>query len=502
MKAKKGITRRAFIGKSSAAAVGLTALPIIGCGRLGVSKPVTRDFGRLDFEVTTLGLGGQGSLQWTAEGVDPVKIILKAFNLGVNYFDTSNAYGPSQSNYGKALKELNLVPGMPGYDEKLRKSVFLTSKTMIKYGKGPFNEKGIWSWSDGGNSLRVADDIKRSVSELFGDGKGNYPEGAYVDMMMIHNIMDFNSIKAVYEGYDNPDPKDERIGALATLIDYRDGTNLTGLNPGEEKLIRHLGFSGHKSPELMLNMIQRDHRDVFDGMLVALNANDRLYFNMQHNVLPVTAAKNMGVIAMKVFSDGAMYSKDAFWSQEVEHLVHGVGSPELPSRLLVQYPLTTPGIHTAITGITDISDDESRCQLKQNFSAAQISTGDLSSGDRIEIEKITATVKNGETNYFQDPAVGLGPARNFRVEQISENGNRKALLKWDNAFAGREPLAYYEILRDDRKIKQVEYKPQTTLSPFEYTDPLSDTRDHSYRIITVDQSGAKAESEIMNLQAV
>jgi len=60
-----------------------------------------RELGRLNFEATTLGLGGQGSLQWTPEGEHPLPIILKAFHLGINYFDTSNAYGPSQLNYGK-----------------------------------------------------------------------------------------------------------------------------------------------------------------------------------------------------------------------------------------------------------------------------------------------------------------------------------------------------------------------------------------------------------------
>ncbi len=55
------------------------------------------------------------------EGADPVRIILKAFHLGINYFDTSNAYGPSQLNYGKAFRELHLIPGEPGYDQKLRR---------------------------------------------------------------------------------------------------------------------------------------------------------------------------------------------------------------------------------------------------------------------------------------------------------------------------------------------------------------------------------------------
>jgi len=58
-----------------------------------------------------------------------VPIILKAFALGINYFDTSNAYGPSQANFGKAFQQLHLIPGQPGYDEAKRRSLFLTSKT-------------------------------------------------------------------------------------------------------------------------------------------------------------------------------------------------------------------------------------------------------------------------------------------------------------------------------------------------------------------------------------
>jgi aryl-alcohol dehydrogenase-like predicted oxidoreductase len=42
-----------------------------------------RMFGKTGFEVTTFGLGGQASLQWTPDDVDPVSIILKAFDAGV-----------------------------------------------------------------------------------------------------------------------------------------------------------------------------------------------------------------------------------------------------------------------------------------------------------------------------------------------------------------------------------------------------------------------------------
>ena len=69
-------------------------------------------------------------------------------------------------------------------------------------------------------------------------------------------------------------------------------------------------------------------------MLVAINSNDKLYLNHQHNVIPVAQAKNMGIIAMKVFADGAMYSKYANWTRDHEGVVRTVGTRELPSKLL------------------------------------------------------------------------------------------------------------------------------------------------------------------------
>ena len=146
---------------------------------------------------------------------------------------------------------------------------------------------------------------------------------------MIHNLNTREEVDALYEGLDNTDPNAERIGALAALRDYRDGTNLTGLNQKNEKLIRHIGFSGHFDPSVNMYMIQRDHTDLLDAMLVAINANDKLMFNMQHNVIPLAKAKNMGIIGMKVFADGAMYSKPAEWSENPKHVVSGVGSESL-----------------------------------------------------------------------------------------------------------------------------------------------------------------------------
>ena len=72
----------------------------------------------------------------------PGPIILKAFKMGVNYFDTSNLYANSQLAFRKGLPELNLIPGKEGYDEKLRESIFLTTKTHQRWGKPGFPGTG------------------------------------------------------------------------------------------------------------------------------------------------------------------------------------------------------------------------------------------------------------------------------------------------------------------------------------------------------------------------
>src|SRR4030043_725297 len=125
-------TRRNFIKTSAITAAGISVAPYISCSQQSRAELMKRAFGKLNFEVTTFGLGGQASIQWTPPDVDPVKIILKAFNLGVNYFDTSNLYGPSQSNFGRAFRFKNLIPGSSGYDENLRRSIFLTTKTHLR----------------------------------------------------------------------------------------------------------------------------------------------------------------------------------------------------------------------------------------------------------------------------------------------------------------------------------------------------------------------------------
>ncbi len=503
MTSQNKISRRKFITKSAQVTAGLAVLPYINCKGINVTRSLKRTLGRIGFETTTLGLGGQASIQWTPSDVDPVQIILKAFKLGINYFDTSNLYGPSQLNYGKAFKELKLIPNLTGYNEALRKSIFLTSKTHLRYAKGIETAEGINNWTNGKEGTETIDDVKRTLSQIFGDGEGYYPPGAYLNMVLIHSVSNINDVDAVYEGYENPDPKTERIGALAALLDYRDGTNKTGLNPKEEKLINHIGFSGHYSPPVMIEMMQRDTKNILDGLLVAINSNDKLNFNMQNNVLPVAKAKNMGIIGMKVFADGAMYAKNAEWSNNPDHVYRNVGSPDLPSKPLIEYTLTTPGINTVIIGIGQIdNNNSSNCQLTQNLSGAQILPDGLSENDRIEIEESTKNIKDGNTNYFQAPKQDLTAVNKPEIFQKIENNIRKIELNWYTAYAGSEPIERYEIWRDNQLITNIKHKPQITKDPFSYEEIINDRDSHVYFIKTIDKADNKIDSEMLNIEAI
>ena len=148
--------------------------------------------------------------------------------------------------------------------------------------------------SNGPEGSTAVDDLKRSLAQMFGDGARSYPAGAYVDVFQIHNLNTMEEVEAIYEGLDNPDPQADRIGALAALRDYRDGANLTGLNPKEEKLILHVGITSHISSPVLMECIQRDTTDLIDTMLVAINANDRRYFNHQYNAIPVGGGQAPG----------------------------------------------------------------------------------------------------------------------------------------------------------------------------------------------------------------
>ena len=491
-------SRRAFIQTSCVATVGLTMAPyLLSSSNLSLPETqVKRRFGKIDFNVTTLGLGGQASIQWTPAGIDPVAIILKAHHLGINYYDTSNYYGPSQLNYGKAFRLLGVVPGETNYEHGKREAIFVTSKTGLRFSKGGDDRKSVHGGTDGPDGSKTLDDVRRTLIQVFGNGIDTYPKEAYLDMVLIHTLNNMGEVEAVYEGYDYPDPNLKTIGALAALRDVRDGTNRTGLNPMHEKLIHHIGFSGHRDPSVMIEMIQRDTENLIDGMLVAINANDKLFFNMQYNVIPVAAAKNIGIIAMKVFADGAMYTKKAEWSDTPEHVVLQVGGADIPSHELIRYSLSTPGIHTAIIGIGKIHEQIHHCQLAHNLIGAQVLPGEISQIDRNSIEAMALKAKGGKTNYFQKPHQDLTPPKGANLELKKEG---EAEITWHTAYAGDAAIERYEIWRDDLLVKSIQYTPQITKVPYLFIDQYGNQMPKNYLVKVIDTKNRVAEAKAVQI---
>jgi aryl-alcohol dehydrogenase-like predicted oxidoreductase len=445
----------------------------------------TRELGRTRRQVTTYGLGGQGALMLTPEGVDPIAIIEKAFRLGVNYFDTSNAYGPSQSNYGTAFHRLRLVPGEPNYDLRARQHIYLATKTHMRTTRHPAGEQWRNDYSDGMKDgvATAVDDVRRSLSLIFGDGKGEYPEGAYLDCIQIHNLTAQDDVDMIYERLDAPSPDAPWLGALVGLLDLREGTNRSGANPKHERLVRHIGITGHWNAAAHIYAIQRDTHRVLDTLLVAINPTDNNFFCHQHNSIPVARAAGMGVIAMKVFTDAAYFGEPATFMRDPTNVYRKVGSDQLPSNLLIQYVLSIPGVTTCLTGIgqLDSSDDPAKDQLIANINAAQLEEP-LPAEKLAEIETLVVQAGLGNmNNYFQRPFIGLTPPRNVGAETdpagfspATPNLRPAVRVTWDTAYAGRYPIKRYEILRNGELIGVVPHSAQWMAGRFVFEDTFGD----------------------------
>lgn len=428
-----------------------------------------RLLGRTGRSVLPLALGGQASLQWTKPGIDPADIIVRAVQLGLNYLDTANAYGPSQMNYGEAFRRLHLTPSDTHYDAALRQKLFVATKTGRRFALDP-----------AGKGPTAVEELKRSLTQIFGDGKGFIPEGAYLDSIQIHNLTTMEQVDQVYEGFaERGSKRPERIGALAALVDYRDGANYTGLNPEHKHYVRHIGLTGHQSSPVLMHAIRRDSENIFDTLLVALNANDRLCSSHQNNVLPLAVARGLGVIAMKVFADGAYYGKPARFSRTPDDVILSVGKPEATSCSdLVRYPLSLAGVSCAIIGTGMINREKPEAdQMVANLTAAM---KDMPSEiERTRIEKDSEARHGAATNYFQEKTNTLVQPATVNVKRDGE----RVIVEWTTALAGREPLRSYEIRSGNKVLVALPFRPQLYQAPLTVSLPASAVGDGAITVV-------------------
>jgi aryl-alcohol dehydrogenase-like predicted oxidoreductase len=451
------------------------AASVLGSGPLFAQAAATfpkRLLGRTGVTVLPLALGGQATIQHVRPEVDSADIIVRAVQLGLNYLDTANAYGPSQMNYGEAFRRLHLTPTDTSYDLRLRQSLYVASKTGRRFALDPATK-----------DPTAIDELKRSLTQIFGDGKGYIPDGAYLDAIQCHNLMTMEQVDQIYEGFAARGSKPpERIGALAGLVDYRDGTNYTGLNPEHKRYVRHIGITGHQSSLPLMSAIRRDSADVIDTVLVALNALDRACSSHQNNVLPLAVSRGLGVIAMKIFSDGSLVGKEARWSAGPEDTIMTVGQPGgVAYSDLVRYPLSLPGVSCAIIGVGVVNRQKPEADhLTANLTASMKDAP--SAAERIRIEREAETRYGTAANYFQEKTNVLVQPATVNVKRDAE----RVIVEWTTAVAGREPVRSYEIRAGNRVLAALPFRPQMYEAPLSAWVAASDIGSDKVTVVASD----------------
>jgi predicted aldo/keto reductase-like oxidoreductase len=226
--------RRTFL---SAAATGFALSP---GGAKAAKTPggeiPKRVFGKTGEKLTIIGQAGGRFPMCSFE--DAKAITLRAYELGINYFDTARIYwnGRSEEVYGEVLPPF-------------RKNIFLTTKSPQRTRKG------------------AEEDLEKSLKALKTD---------HVDLWQIHQVGGMEEV--------------EQIFAPAGAIEAFEAAKKAGK-------CRFMGFTGHHDPEVHLAMLK--NYDKYDTILMPLNPADPSYLSFEKMVLPIAVQRGMGIQAMK-----------------------------------------------------------------------------------------------------------------------------------------------------------------------------------------------------------
>jgi len=243
---QSGVTRRAFLEMGVAATLAAGADKLTWAADVKGTVP-RRILGRTGEKVSMVGLGGFhiGSQKDEQESI---RIIRTALDNGINFLDNCWDYngGNSEVRMGKALRD--------GY----RQHAFLMTKI------------------DGRTKKAAAQQIEESLRRLQTD---------HIDLLQFHEIIRIEDPERVFaEG-----------GGMEAAVEARKAGK-----------VRYIGFTGHKSPEIHLKMLETAdaHQFRLDTVQMPLNVMDAHYSSFGKKVLPVLVRKEIGVLGMKPMGAG------------------------------------------------------------------------------------------------------------------------------------------------------------------------------------------------------
>jgi len=115
--------------------------------------------------------------------------------------------------------------------------------------------------------------------------------------------------------------------------------------------IRYIGFTGHKSPDIHLKMLQtaKENNFLFDTVQMPLNVMDYHYDSFEKKVLPVAFKANIGVLAMKPMGAGVILQSNTVTARECLH-----------------YAMSLP-VSTVITGFPSMAILQETLESARNY---------------------------------------------------------------------------------------------------------------------------------------
>ena len=242
-----GVTRREFLELGVAATIAASMDKTAWAGGEGKGEVPRRTLGRTGEKVSIVGLGGY-HIGIQKDEQESIGIIRAALDGGINFLDNCWDYngGQSEIRMGKAL--------LDGY----RQRAFLMTKI------------------DGRTKKSAAQQIEESLRRFQTDR---------IDLLQFHEIIRM----------EDPDRIFAAGGGMEAAVEAQKAGK-----------IRYIGFTGHKSPDMHLKMLQTAdaHHFRFDAVQMPLNVMDAHYNSFGKKVLPVLVQKQIGVLGMKPIGAG------------------------------------------------------------------------------------------------------------------------------------------------------------------------------------------------------